>query len=132
MGCPDADGSDCIERIKTLRLGFNSPMENSEYAGRLTRLPAPIRLRTGVTLVSPGTSASSTTKRGLRRIPQIAAGKGDLTDAKKTDAKKLQAEKLTETEAIERAKLGDGEAFQFLYGLHKRRGFSLCLWRTGN
>jgi RNA polymerase sigma-70 factor, ECF subfamily len=78
-------------------------------------------------LVSLGASASSTTKRGLRRIPQIAAGKGDLTDAKK-----LQAEKLTEAKAIERAKLGDGEAFQFLYGLHKRRVYSLCLRMTGN
>ena len=49
-----------------------------------------------------------------------------------TDAKKLQADKLTEAEAIERAKLGDGEAFQFLYNLHKRRVYSLCLRMTGN
>jgi RNA polymerase sigma-70 factor, ECF subfamily len=53
-------------------------------------------------------------------------------DQKKTDAKKLYDDKLTEAEAIERAKLGDGEAFQFLYGLHKRRVYSLCLRMTGN
>ena len=49
-----------------------------------------------------------------------------------TDAKRLQGEKLTEAEAIERAKQGDAEAFQFLYNLHKRRVYSLCLRMTGN
>jgi RNA polymerase sigma-70 factor (ECF subfamily) len=49
-----------------------------------------------------------------------------------TDAKKLQGDKLSEAEAIERAKQGDGEAFQFLYNLHKRRVYSLCLRMTGN
>ena len=39
-----------------------------------------------------------------------AAGKGDLTDAKK-----LQGDKLSEAEAIERAKQGDAEAFETLY-----------------
>jgi RNA polymerase sigma-70 factor (ECF subfamily) len=53
--------------------------------------------------------------------------KGNLTDATK-----LQGDKLTEREAIERAKLGDAEAFQFLYDLHKRRVYSLCLRMTGN
>ena len=49
-----------------------------------------------------------------------------------TDAKKLQQDKLTEAAAIERAKQGDAEAFEFLYGLHKRRVYSLCLRMTGN
>src|SRR6478672_5261434 len=56
-----------------------------------------------------------------------AAGKGDLTDARK-----LQGDKLSEAEAIERAKQGDAEAFQLLYGLHKRRVYSLCLRMTAN
>src|SRR6266478_492758 len=56
-----------------------------------------------------------------------AAGKGDLTDARK-----LQGDKLSEAEAIERAKQGDAEAFQVLYGLHKRRVYSLCLRMTAN
>ncbi len=56
-----------------------------------------------------------------------AAGKGDLTDARK-----LQSDKLSEAEAIERAKQGDAEAFQLLYGLHKRRVYSLCLRMTAN
>ena len=101
--------------------------DKPECRGLLTRFPLPFRLRTRVTSDSPGTAASSTTKRGLRRIRQSAAGKGDLTDAKK-----LQGDKLTEAEAIERAKQGDGEAFQFLYNLHKRRVYSLCLRMTGN
>ena len=49
-----------------------------------------------------------------------------------TGAKRLQGDKLTEAEAIERAKQGDGEAFEFLYHLHKRRVYSLCLRMTGN
>jgi RNA polymerase sigma-70 factor (ECF subfamily) len=49
-----------------------------------------------------------------------------------TDAKRLQRNKLAEPEAIERAKQGDAEAFQFLYDLHKRRVYSLCLRMTGN
>ena len=38
----------------------------------------------------------------------------------------------SEAEAIERAKQGDAEAFALLYGLHKRRVYSLCLCMTGN
>lgn len=49
-----------------------------------------------------------------------------------TDARRRQGDKLTEAEAIERAKQGDAEAFEFLYGLHKRRVYSLCLRMTGN
>ena len=71
--------------------------------------------------------ASSTTKRHLRRIRLCAAGKDDLTDAKKQ-----QSNKLSEAEAIERAKLGDAEAFEALYNLHKRRVYSLCLRMTAN
>jgi RNA polymerase sigma-70 factor (ECF subfamily) len=63
----------------------------------------------------------------LCRIRLSAAGKGDLTDAKK-----LQAEKPSEAEAIERAKHGDAGAFEFLYNLHKRRVYSLCLRMTAN
>ena len=37
-----------------------------------------------------------------------------------------------EAEAIERAKNGDAEAFSFLYGLHKRRVYTLCLRMLGN
>ena len=49
-----------------------------------------------------------------------------------TDAKRQKSEKLTEAEAIERAKQGDAGAFEFLYHLHKRRVYSLCLRMTGN
>ena len=39
---------------------------------------------------------------------------------------------LSEAEAIERAKQGDAEAFAVLYGLHKRRVYTLCLRMTAN
>jgi RNA polymerase sigma-70 factor (ECF subfamily) len=49
-----------------------------------------------------------------------------------TQAKKLIAPGLTEAEAIEQAKGGNAEAFEALYGFHKRRVYSLCLRMTGN
>src|SRR5258708_35586230 len=101
--------------------------QKRECRSLLTPFPCPFRPGTSVRSESPESAASSTTKRGLSRIRLIAAGKGDLTDAKK-----LQGDKLTEAEAIERAKQGDGEAFELLYNLHRRRVYSLCLRMTGN
>lgn len=49
-----------------------------------------------------------------------------------TGARRRQGDKLSEAEAIERAKLGDAEAFEALYNLHKRRVYSLCLRMTAN
>jgi RNA polymerase sigma-70 factor, ECF subfamily len=47
-------------------------------------------------------------------------------------AKKLAAPGISEAEAIERAKNGDGYAFELLYSMHKRRVYSLCLRMVGN
>ena len=49
-----------------------------------------------------------------------------------TQAKTTVASGMTEAEAIEKAKAGNAEAFETLYGLHKRRVYSLCLRMTGN
>lgn len=49
-----------------------------------------------------------------------------------TLAKKLIAPGLAESEVIQRAQRGDADAFETLYGLHKRRVYSLCLRMTGN
>ena len=49
-----------------------------------------------------------------------------------TDAEQRQAGDSIEGELIERAKLGDAEAFQALYDKHKRRVYSLCLRMTAN
>lgn len=46
--------------------------------------------------------------------------------------KKMLAGGMSEHEAIERAQQGDAESFEALYGLHKRRVYSLCLRMTGN
>src|SRR6267142_2472277 len=58
---------------------------------------------------------------------KIAAPKGKLTQVKK-----VIAPGLSEAEAIDRAKNGDAEAFEALYGLHKRRVYSLCLRMVSN
>ena len=49
-----------------------------------------------------------------------------------TIATKLLSGDISEQEAIDRAKLGDAECFEALYGLHKRRVYPLCLRMTGN
>ena len=49
-----------------------------------------------------------------------------------TTAKKMPASGITEAEAIARAKEGDAECFELLYGMHKRRIYSLTLRMTGN
>ena len=49
-----------------------------------------------------------------------------------TDPAQPKGNPLSEAEAIERAKLGDAEAFQVLYEMHRRRVYSLCLRMTAN
>ena len=49
-----------------------------------------------------------------------------------TTANKLLPSGISEQEAINRAKQGDAECFEVLYGLHKRRVYPLCLRMTGN
>jgi len=49
-----------------------------------------------------------------------------------TTLKTILASGMSEAEAIEGAKQGDGECFESLYKLHKRRVYSLCLRMTGN
>jgi RNA polymerase sigma-70 factor (ECF subfamily) len=48
------------------------------------------------------------------------------------DVTQKQSGGMSEAEAIDRAQKGDGEAFEALYSLHKRRVYSLCLRMTGN
>jgi len=77
-------------------------------------------------------SASDTARKPynvkiVSRISSGAAGKGNLTDPEQR-----QASDPNEAALIERAKLGDGQAFQALYDKHKRRVYSLCLRMTAN
>lgn len=48
-----------------------------------------------------------------------------------TKSSKMLAPGMTEAEAIERTKQGDVQCFELLYGLHKRRVYSLCLRMVG-
>jgi len=50
----------------------------------------------------------------------------------KSAGRRAAAPAFNEAEAIEQAKGGDAYAFEQLYGLHKRRVYSLCLRMTGN
>jgi RNA polymerase sigma-70 factor (ECF subfamily) len=56
-----------------------------------------------------------------------------LTDPDSKEAQRQGRDKdSNEAELIERAKLGDAQAFQALYDKHKRRVYSLCLRMTAN
>ena len=77
-----------------------------------------------------GTSAliAGTTLRGTRRIRQKErAAIGSLARNRPTEAKAL-----TEAEAIRLAQAGDAASFEFLYGLHNRRVYALCLRMMNN
>ena len=64
-------------------------------------------------------------------IPALTSPKPGTSP--KAGARKSSASAgVNEAEAIQRAKEGDGIAFESLYGLHKRRVYSLCLRMTGN
>ena len=74
------------------------------------------------------TSVLGTTLRGTRRIRTTSgAAIGQL-------ARQRPAEPVawTEAEAIRRAQAGDSTAFEFLYQLHSRRVYALCLRMVGN
>src|SRR5579864_4739174 len=76
---------------------------------------------------SPTTARNPYNVKIVSRISRGAGGKGDLTDPEQR-----QAGDLVEAELIEKAKLGDAQAFQALYEKHKRRVYSLCLRMTSN
>lgn len=74
------------------------------------------------------TSVLGTTLRGSRRIRSSSGAViGPL-------ARQRLAEPVawTEAEAIRRAQAGDSTAFEFLYQLHSRRVYALCLRMVGN
>ena len=76
---------------------------------------------------SPASARNPYNVKIVSRISRSAAGKGNLTDPEQR-----QANDSVEAELIEKAKLGDAQAFQALYEKHKRRVYSLCLRMTSN
>jgi RNA polymerase sigma-70 factor, ECF subfamily len=73
------------------------------------------------------TSVLGTTLKGTRRIAPTSAAIGLLARPRPTEPVAL-----TEAEAIRRAQAGDSAAFDFLYHLHSRRVYALCLRMVNN
>ena len=74
------------------------------------------------------TSVLGTTLRGTRRIAQHSgAAIGQLARTRPTEPVAW-----TEAEAIRRAQAGDPVAFEYLYQLHSRRVYALCLRMVSN
>jgi RNA polymerase sigma-70 factor (ECF subfamily) len=96
--------------IRNLTHYFSASLRNFDWAAIFCRRRCP-RQRTAVLLAS--------------NLSQI-----EYTNL--TTAKKILANGISEQEAIDRAKQGDAECFEALYGLHKRRVYSLCLRMVGN
>ena len=71
-------------------------------------------------------------------IPRVASGMATQRSMrpvrKPTNGSQMNATafRMSEAEAVERAKRGDGVAFETLYDLHKRRVYSLCLRMVSN
>src|SRR5258707_709912 len=76
---------------------------------------------------TPATARNPYNVKIVSRISRGAAGKGNLTDPEQR-----QANDSVEAELIEKAKLGDAQAFQALYEKQKGRFYSLCLRMTAN
>ena len=74
------------------------------------------------------TSVLGTTLKGTRRIARTSgAAIGQLARPRPTEPIAW-----TEAEAIRRAQEGNSAAFEFLYQLHSRRVYALCLRMVGN
>jgi RNA polymerase sigma-70 factor (ECF subfamily) len=74
------------------------------------------------------TSVFGTTHKGIRRIAFASgAAIGPLARPRPTEPVAW-----TEAEAIRRAQAGDSAAFDFLYQLHSRRVYALCLRMVNN
>jgi RNA polymerase sigma-70 factor, ECF subfamily len=73
------------------------------------------------------TSVLGTTLKGTRRIALNGAAIGLLARPKPSEPVAW-----TEAEAIRRAQAGDSAAFDFLYQLHSRRVYALCLRMVNN
>jgi len=91
------------------------------------------------------TATASTTLGGIRRIRHFkcaaigtlarnrpSAPSGGVALRSQQDSTAKQAAELTEAEAIRRAQNGDSAAFEFLYQLHGRRVYALCLRMLSN
>src|ERR1700720_5012763 len=80
---------------------------------------------------------ASTTPGGIRCIPERGcAAIGPLARNQPSDpnapASPQSTKPLIEGEAIRLAQAGDAAAFEFLYQLHSRRVYALCLRMVGN
>jgi RNA polymerase sigma-70 factor (ECF subfamily) len=74
--------------------------------------------------VAPSASATS---------PEIFPAPGGIPKRPPlTTPKEIPMPEMPEAETIERARAGDVACFESLYGLHKKRVYSLCLRMTGN
>lgn len=74
------------------------------------------------------TSVLGTTLRGTRRIAPL----GGAAFAQLARQRPTEPVTWTEAEAIRRAQAGDSAAFDFLYQLHGRRVYALCLRMVSN
>jgi len=82
-------------------------------------------------------ACAKTTPGGIRRIRKGGCvAIGPLARNRPSDPIALNAPQppkaLTEAEAIRLAQAGDAAAFEFLYGLHSRRVYALCLRMVSN
>jgi RNA polymerase sigma-70 factor, ECF subfamily len=82
-------------------------------------------------------ACTKTTLGGIRRIRRGGCvAIGPLARSRPSDPNALNAPQspkaLTEAEAIRLAQSGDAAAFEFLYGLHSRRVYALCLRMVSN
>ena len=68
----------------------------------------------------------------MQSTANVTSGGNDSGGSDDAGAFAAPPKVLTEAEAIQRAQAGNEEAFEFLYKMHSRRVYALCLRMTGN
>ena len=119
--------------VGKVRLEMTFGGKNAAASGKASnKKPAPAKgmLKDVAAMSAPAARPNRPAK--MQQNGHTAASTGERPKAKLSQAKKITPAGIPEAEAIARAQSGDGGCFEILYGMHKRRVYSLCLRMTGN
>ena len=88
-------------------------------------MPVTANARSTKTVIGSPTKSTVRKRRGLAWDTRSSA---ECISKKATPpASSVASDRLSETEVIQRAREGDGTAFEYLYRLHSRRVYAVCL-----
>lgn len=84
------------------------------------------------TQTKAGSQLTEDTKHGIFKTGELRMSARPTQEQKPIQHMRRNPPIAGEAEAISKAQAGDGQSFEILYSLHKRRVYSLCLRMLGN